>query len=125
MLLMLHHSLFLSLFPPQFHRAVPLLQTCSTTEFACDHVCFCVYVCLWIYLPNMRENMHLLCFWSWLSPLNTKSSNYIHLPSNAMSFWKLITVKLCWFLWTTMMYHRTKLISFMSLHCGFYFCFRW
>jgi hypothetical protein len=64
---------------PKFHRVVPLLQTCSTTEFVYDHACFCVYIYLRIYLPCMRENMHLLCFWSGL--LNMMSSNCIHLPS--------------------------------------------
>jgi hypothetical protein len=49
---------------PEFHRVVPLLQTCSTTEFIHDHVWFCVYVYLWTYLPCMREKMHFLCFWS-------------------------------------------------------------
>jgi hypothetical protein len=50
-LLMLCHSLFLSSFP-KFHRVVPLLQTCSTSEFVYDHVCFCIYVYLWICLPH-------------------------------------------------------------------------
>jgi hypothetical protein len=31
--------------------------------------CFCVYLYLWIYLPCIRENMHLLCFWSWPTSL--------------------------------------------------------
>jgi hypothetical protein len=66
---------------PEFHRVVILLQACSTI----DHVWFCVYVYLWIYLPHMRENMHLLCFWSWLTLLNMISSNCIQLPSNPMS----------------------------------------
>jgi hypothetical protein len=44
LLLMLYHSLSFSSFP-EFHRAVPLLQTCSTSEFVYD-VCFCVYVYL-------------------------------------------------------------------------------
>jgi hypothetical protein len=70
---------------PEFHRVVPLLLICSKSEFVCDHACFCVYVYLWIYLPCMRENMQLLCFWSWLTSLNIMSSNCIHLPSNPMS----------------------------------------
>jgi hypothetical protein len=69
---------------PEFHRVVILLQTYSTTEFVYDHVWFCVYIYLWIYLPHMRETMHLLCFWSWLTSLNMMSSNCIHLPSNPM-----------------------------------------
>jgi hypothetical protein len=76
-------SFFLSFH--EFHRVVPLLQTCSTFEFVYDHVCFCVYVYLWIYLPHMRENMRLLCFWSWLISFNMMSSNCIYLPSNLMS----------------------------------------
>jgi hypothetical protein len=31
---------------PKFHREVPLLQTCFPYEFACEHIHFCVYVCL-------------------------------------------------------------------------------
>jgi hypothetical protein len=67
---------------PGFHRVVPPLKTCSTSEFVHDHVWFWVYVYLWIYLPCMRENMWLLCSWSWLTSLNMMSSNCIHLPSN-------------------------------------------
>jgi hypothetical protein len=67
---------------PEFHRIVPLLQTCSTSEFLYDHACFCVYVYLWIYLPHMGENKWLLCFWSWLTSLSVMSSKCIHLPSN-------------------------------------------
>jgi hypothetical protein len=29
---------------PKFHRVVPLLQTCSASEFVYDHVWFCVYL---------------------------------------------------------------------------------
>jgi hypothetical protein len=54
---------------PEFHRAVPLLQTCSTSEFLYHHACFCAYLYLWIYLPYMRENTWLLYFWSWLTSL--------------------------------------------------------
>jgi hypothetical protein len=70
---------------PWFHRVVPLLQTCSTSEFVYDYAWFYVYVYLWIYLPCMRENTWLLYFWSWLMPLYMMSSNCIHLPSNHMS----------------------------------------
>jgi hypothetical protein len=55
-LLMLYHFLFFPSFP-KFHRVVPLLQTCSTSEFVYDHACFCVNVYLWIYFPCMRENV--------------------------------------------------------------------
>jgi hypothetical protein len=69
----------------EFHRVISVLQTCSTSEFVYDRACFCVYVYLWICLSGMRENMQLLCFWSWLASLNMMSSNCIHLPSNHMS----------------------------------------
>jgi hypothetical protein len=52
---------------PKYHRVVILLQIYSTAELTYDHVCFCVYVYLWICLPHMRGSMHLLCFWSWLT----------------------------------------------------------
>jgi hypothetical protein len=65
------YSITLFSFPsfPKFHRVVPLLQTSSTFEFVYDHACFYMYIYLWICLPHMRENMHLLCFWSWLTSL--------------------------------------------------------
>jgi hypothetical protein len=52
-------SVILSSFPsfPEFHWEVPLLHTCSTSEFVCDRACLCVHVYLWIHLPRMRENM--------------------------------------------------------------------
>jgi hypothetical protein len=70
---------------PEFHTKVTLLQTCPTSEFEYDHAWFCVYVYLWIFLPCMRENMQLFCFWAWLTSLNMMSSNCIHLLSNNMS----------------------------------------
>jgi hypothetical protein len=73
-------SIVLFSFPsfPEFHRVVPLLQTCSNSEFVYNHACFCVYVYLWIYLPCTKENIWLLCFWSWLTSLNMMSSNCIY-----------------------------------------------
>jgi hypothetical protein len=68
---------------PEFHRAVPLLQTCSTYEFVPNCACFCVYV--WNYLQCMRENTWPLSFWSWLTSLNMKSASCNHSPSNHMS----------------------------------------
>jgi hypothetical protein len=62
---------------PEFHRAVPLLPTCSTTEFVYGHAWFCVHVYLRIYLPCMRENMLLLFFWPRLTSLSITSSNCI------------------------------------------------
>jgi hypothetical protein len=44
----------------EFHRVVPLLQTCSTSKFVYDRACFCVYVYLWIYLPH-REKTWSFC----------------------------------------------------------------
>jgi hypothetical protein len=73
------------MFPPEFQRLVPLLQTHCTSEFVYEHACFCVYVYLWIYLPHMRENMRPLCFCAWLTSLNMMSSNCIHLLSNHIS----------------------------------------
>jgi hypothetical protein len=75
---------------PEFHRVVLRLQTCFTTAFVYDHACFCVYVYLWICPPRMRENMHLSCFWSWLTSLNMMSSSCIHLPSNPMSLFLVL-----------------------------------
>jgi hypothetical protein len=77
-------SIILSSFPsfPKFHRVVPLLQTCSTTEFVYYHARFYIYVYLRIYLPHVREHMCLLCFWSWLTSLSMISSNCTHLPSD-------------------------------------------
>jgi hypothetical protein len=43
---------------PQFHRVVPLLQTCSTSEFVYNHVCFYVYICL-LDLSSMYERKHV------------------------------------------------------------------
>jgi hypothetical protein len=46
---------------PEFHRVVPLLQTCSTYTLVYDHVCPCVYLYL-LDLPHMSENMQPLSF---------------------------------------------------------------
>jgi hypothetical protein len=43
----------------------------------------------------MRENMCLLCFWSWLTSLSIMSSNCLHLPSNPMSLFLLTNTPLC------------------------------
>jgi hypothetical protein len=42
----------------EFHRAVPLSQTCSTDKFGYDHVCFCVCVYLWD-LSSTYERKHV------------------------------------------------------------------
>jgi hypothetical protein len=77
---------------PEFHRVVPLLQICSTSEFVYDHACFCACVYLWIYLLPMW----LLCFWFWVASLNMMSSNCIRLPSSHMSlFLWLSNTPLC------------------------------
>jgi hypothetical protein len=75
---------------PEFHRVVPLLQTCSTCECVYDHACFCIYAYLWIYLLHMRENMSVLYFRSWLTSLSMMSSNYICLSSNTMSLFLVV-----------------------------------
>jgi hypothetical protein len=76
-LLMLHHSLFLSLLP-----WIPQSSSTVTNMFY-------IWVCIWsslflCYLPCMRKNMGLLCFWSWFSSVNMISSNCIHLSSNVV-----------------------------------------
>jgi hypothetical protein len=43
---------------PEFHRVVPVLQTCSTYEFVYDYVCFCVYVYL-LNLSSIYEWKHV------------------------------------------------------------------
>jgi hypothetical protein len=63
---------------PEFHRAVPLLETCSTCKFVYDHVCFVYMFICWVYLPHMRENMWPLSFWNWLTSFNMMSSKLIH-----------------------------------------------
>jgi hypothetical protein len=70
-------SIFLFSFPsfPKFHTVVPLLQTCSTSEFVNDHVCFVCMFIFWIYLPHMREDMWTLSIWTWLTSLNMMSSS--------------------------------------------------
>jgi hypothetical protein len=40
------------------HKAVPLFQTCPTSEFVYDHACFCVYVYL-SDLSSMYERKHV------------------------------------------------------------------
>jgi hypothetical protein len=79
-LLMLCHSLFLSLFP-----RVPWSSSIVTNMFytwVCIWSCLFLCICLSLDLPCMRENMCLLCFWAWLTSLNIMSSTCIHLPSN-------------------------------------------
>jgi hypothetical protein len=86
---MLYYWCFIILFSfpsfPEFHRVDRLLQTCSISEFVYVHACFCTYVYLWICLLFMRENMHLLCFWSCLISLSIIFSSWIHSTSNLMS----------------------------------------
>jgi hypothetical protein len=53
------------------------LETCS--------VYICIYgnacMCIWIYVPHVRENMWHLSFWIWLTSLNIIFRS-IHLPAN-------------------------------------------
>jgi hypothetical protein len=41
----------------EFHRAVPLLQSCSTSEFVYDHACF--YICLSLDPSSTYERNHV------------------------------------------------------------------
>jgi hypothetical protein len=52
-------SIILFSFPsfPEFHRVVPLLKTCSTSEFVYDHVWFCVCV-YFLDLSSTCERKH-------------------------------------------------------------------
>jgi hypothetical protein len=43
---------------PEFHRVIPLLQTCSTSEFVYDHACFCICV-LSLDLSSTYERKHV------------------------------------------------------------------
>jgi hypothetical protein len=65
-------SIILFSFPsfPEFHRVVPLLQTCSTYEIVHDYFYVYVYLLDLSSTPCMRENMRLLSFWVWLTSLN-------------------------------------------------------
>jgi hypothetical protein len=59
-LLMRYHSLLLSLFP-KIHRVVPLLQTCSTSEFVYDHAWLLhMFIFAFIFYIHMKENLQLL-----------------------------------------------------------------
>jgi hypothetical protein len=48
----------LSFLFPEFHRAVPLLQTCSTYGFVYDYACFCVLVYI-LDLSSTCERKHV------------------------------------------------------------------
>jgi hypothetical protein len=62
-LLMLYHSIFLSLFPQ-----VPYNSSTTTDTFCiCICICSCLFLCIymfivWIYLPCMRKSMWPLSF---------------------------------------------------------------
>jgi hypothetical protein len=77
-------SIILFSFPsfPEFHRIVPLFQTCSTFEFVYDPAWFCVYVFL-LDLSSMYERKHVV--FVFLSLAYLMSFNCIHLLSNHMS----------------------------------------
>jgi hypothetical protein len=59
----LHCSIILFSFPtsPEFHRVVPVWQTCSTYEFVYEHVWFCIYVYL-SDLSSTYERKHAAFF---------------------------------------------------------------
>jgi hypothetical protein len=59
--------------------------------WSCLFLCICwICVYVWIYLPHRRENIRLLCFWSWLPSLSMMSFNCIHLPSNSKSLFLVV-----------------------------------
>jgi hypothetical protein len=84
-------SLFSFPFSFKCHRIVLLLQTCSTYKCVYDHVYFWYIFILWIYLPNMKENMWTFSFSTWFISLNIISSCWIHSPSNYMVSFSLMT----------------------------------
>jgi hypothetical protein len=45
---------------PEFHRVVPLLETCSTSEFVYDRACF-VYMFIFAYIFHIWEKICTLC----------------------------------------------------------------
>jgi hypothetical protein len=65
-------SLFFFLSFSKFHRVVPLLETCSTSEFVYDHACFCAYIYLWIYCVSDHGYLSL----SWRPPI---ASTYLQI----------------------------------------------
>jgi hypothetical protein len=54
-------------FLPEFHKIVILLQTCSTSEFVCDHAWFLFMFIFWVYVPYIRENKWSLSLWVWFT----------------------------------------------------------
>jgi hypothetical protein len=104
-------SIILFFFPsfPEFHRVVPLLQTSSTFEFVYNCAYFCIYVCLQIYLPLIKENICLLCFWSYLNSLSMISSSCIHLPSNSMSLFLMAKYYTIMYMYYNFMNHSSVL----------------
>jgi hypothetical protein len=89
-IVMLCYSLFLSLLP-EFHRAVPLVQTCSTSEVVYDHVCFCVYVYLLDLFSTYERKSCGLCFsepgllhLTWCPPI---ASIYLQTTGCHLSLW--------------------------------------
>jgi hypothetical protein len=82
-LLMLHHSLFLSFLPQVLYYSSTI--TIYTFLYICLYTIMLVFVYMfifWICLPHMRENMWPLSFWTWITSLRMMSSSCIHLPSN-------------------------------------------
>jgi hypothetical protein len=77
-LLMLCHSLFLSLLPwvPQSSSTVTNMFYMSLYMIM---LVFAYMFILRIYLPGVRENMQPLPFWAWLTSLNMMSSSCVHL----------------------------------------------
>jgi hypothetical protein len=67
---------------PKYHRVVQLLQSCCMSLYMTMFVFVYLFISC-IYLPHLRENMHLLSFCTWLTSLNMMSSNCTHLPPNS------------------------------------------
>jgi hypothetical protein len=76
-LLMLYHSLFLSLFPwvPQSSSTVTNMFYIWVCMWSCLFLSMCLSLDL---LPHMRKNIRLLCFWSWLTSVNIMSVLQLH-----------------------------------------------
>jgi hypothetical protein len=79
-----YYSLSISFPLKQSHYCKYIYGKCIYTHMYVYVIMF-VFVYLfifWIYQPHMKENIQLLCFWTWLTSLNIMISTSIHLPAN-------------------------------------------
>jgi hypothetical protein len=84
--LMLYNITDVLLFSFSFSLSPNSTVTKMFYNWVCIWSClFCIHIDLWNYLLCIRENMRLLCFWSWLISPNMMRSNCIHIPSYPMS----------------------------------------